>query len=295
MFVPRTKVTQIHQQMLEDLQLRGHSDRTMETYLRCVVDLEKYCRHGVEEISPEQVREYFLSLFSERKLSRQSITNALCGIKFCFTQTLKRDWQVYGVPRPKLEKKLPVVLSRQEVHALLPLVRLPIYRVCLQTIYSCGLRLQEGAHLAVADIDSKRMYVHVRQAKGSKHRLVPLPETTLGNLRLIWKTHRNPTWIFPASGRGGVGRSISNRPIPACNIQDAFRAALRQSGIRKKASVHTLRHSWATHLLEAGVDLRHIQEWLGHSTPKTTAIYTHLTQAGETANRARIATLFEEL
>lgn len=288
-------LSQIHVRLLQELQLRGCSDRTLETYLSWVRDLERFSGKSVEQLSPKEVRDYFLNLFNERRLSRSTITIALCGIKFCFTEALKLDWNIYGVPRPSLEKKLPVVLSRAEVGAILKLVRLPFYRICLQTIYSCGLRLQEGAHLTVNDVDGQRMYLHIRKAKGGKHRLVPLPQATLLALREVWKSHRNKVWIFPASGRGGVGRKRSNRPVPVCNIQDAFREALRESGIRKKATVHTLRHSWATHLLEAGVDLRHIQEWLGHSTPKTTAIYTHLTQAGETKSRVLMASLFEEL
>jgi len=290
------KVSQTHKRMLQDLQLQGCAKSTAESYLRSVRKLEEHCGgKAIERIKPEEVRAFFLDLYEVKKLSRSTITIALCGIKYCFEHTMGKDWKVYGVPRPRLEKKLPVVLSLEEARAVLQLVRLPIYRVCLQTIYSCGLRLQEGAHLTVQDIDSGRMYIHVRQAKGNKERLVPLPETTLQHLRQLWRTHRNPVWIFPASGRGGVGRPTSNRPIPICNLQDAFRAALKESGIAKKASVHTLRHSWATHLLEAGVDLRHIQEWLGHATPKTTAIYTHLTQTGEQKNRALLGQLFEGL
>ena len=295
MSLHKETLSQVHLRLVDELQLRGCSVRTQETYVSWVRDLERFTQKGVGELSPKEVRDYFLNLFNVRKLSRSTITIALCGIKFCFVEALKLDWTIYGVPLPKLEKKLPVVLSRQEVSAILQRVRLPFYRICLQTIYSCGLRLQEGAHLAVKDVDSKRMYLHVRKAKGAKHRLVPLPETTLLALRQVWKMHRNRVWLFPASGRGGVGRKRSRIPVPVCNIQDAFRAALKESGITKKASVHTLRHSWATHLLEAGVDLRHIQEWLGHSTPKTTAIYTHLTQAGEDKSRALMASLFEEL
>lgn len=288
-------VSQVRVKMFDDLQLQGRSPRTMETYDRSVRLLEQYCGKTADDIVEEEVRRYFLSLHQEKHWSRTSITIALCGIKYCFEHTLHRDLSVLGVVRPKLEKKLPVVFSFEEIQQVMPLIRLPFYRGCLQTIYTCGLRLQEGAHLGVADIDTARMYLHIRQAKGSKHRLVPLPANTLLLLRDVWKMHRNPKWIFPASGRGGTGRRTSEIPVPVCNIQDAFRAALRASGHRKKASVHTLRHSWATHLLEAGVNLRQIQEWLGHSTPKTTAIYTHLTQAGEEKSRVVIDQLMGAL
>jgi site-specific recombinase XerD len=164
------------------------------------------------------------------------------------------------------------------VREILNKVRLRRYRTCLATIYSCGLRLQEGTHLQVADIDGNRMVIHLRHGKGNKDRYVPLPQATLELLRTYWKTHRNPTWIFPASGRGGIHRPTAQVPMPYSSVQDAFRLALRETGINKKASVHTLRHSYATHLLEAGINLRQIQENLGHNSPKTTALYTHLTE-----------------
>jgi site-specific recombinase XerD len=288
-------VSQVRQKMLEDLQLQGRSKRTRETYDRSVRLLEQYFGKTADQLGQQEVRDYFLALHKEKHWSRSSITIALCGIKYCFEQTLHQDWDVFGILRPGIEKKLPVVLSRDEVASILKLVRLPFYRICLQTIYSCGLRLQEGASLTVNDVDTKRMYLHIRKAKGDKHRLVPLPQPTLLALREVWKLHHNKVWIFPASGRGGQRRNKSSQPVPLCNIQDAFRAALKESRIHKKATVHTLRHSWATHLLEAGVDLRHIQEWMGHSTPKTTAIYTHLTQAGENRSRLLMADLFENL
>jgi len=163
------------------------------------------------------------------------------------------------------------------VRTILAHLKLLRYRVCLTTIYSCGLRLQEGTHLQVPDIDSARMLVHVRCGKGAKDRSVPLPQRTLELLRQYWHTHRHPVWLFPAPGRGGLGMSTASTPMPRNSVQDAFRAALTASGIHKRASVHTLRHAWATHLLEAGVNLRLIQDYVGHNSPTTTALYTHLT------------------
>jgi len=151
-------------------------------------------------------------------------------------------------------------------------MRLPGYKVCLTTIYSCGLRLQEGTHLQVADIDSAWMMIHVRHGKGAKDRYVPLPERTLGLLRQYWRTHRNPVLLFPAEGRNHLDLITSTDPMSKSSVQDAFRAALKQSRLHKRASVHTLRHSWATHLLETGVNLRLIQEWLGHHSPATTRL-----------------------
>ena len=148
-------------------------------------------------------------------------------------------------------------------------------------IYSCGLRLQEGTHVQVADIDSARMVLHVRHGKGGKDRYVPLPQCTLEMLRNYWASHRNSVWLFPAEGRDHIELSKSTEPMSKSSVQGAFRRALKQSGIHKRASVHTLRHSWATHLLEGGVNLRLIQEYLGHNSPITTSVYTHLTARGE--------------
>ena len=174
--------------------------------------------------------------------------------------------------RSPKQKRLPVVLSREEVHRILSAVRFPVYRACLTTIYSCGLRLSEGALLPVRSVDSARMVLRVL-GKGSKEREIPLPETTLELLRDFWCTHRSAQWLFPAR----VHNEDQSRPVPIWNVHMAFARARDQSGVNKPAHVHTLRHSYATHLLEAGVNLRAIQVILGHRSPESTAIYTHLT------------------
>jgi len=270
--------TELRRRLIEDLQLAGLSERTQEMYVRAVRQLAEHYHKPPDQITEEELRQYFLHIKNVKKWSRAGITIALCGIKFFYEKTLKRPWPIFKVVRPHAETKVPVILSRDEVREILAKVRLQRYRVCLATIYSCGLRLQEGTHLQVGDIDSRRMVIHIHHGKGNKDRYVPLPQSTLELLRTYWKTHRNPVWIFPASGRGGIHRPTATQPMPHGNVQDAFRAALRESGINKKASVHTLRHSYATHLLEAGVNLRQIQENLGHNSPKTTALYTHLTE-----------------
>jgi len=197
--------------------------------------------------------------------------------------------------RPAPEHKLPVILSLEEVREILNRVRLLRHRVCLSTIYACGLRLQEGIRLAVPDIDSARMMIHVRHGKGNKDRYVPLPQRTLELLRDYWSTHRNPVLIFPAEGRDHIDLSKATEPMSKSSVQDAFRAALKQSGINKRASVHTLRHSWATHLLEAGVHLRLIQEYLGHNSPATTSVYTHLTVKAEQLGAEAINRVIDNL
>lgn len=272
----RTK-TAIARRFLEDLQLHGFAVRTQESYMRAVRLLAYHYHKSPDQLTEEELRQYFLHLKNVKKYARASMTLAICGIKFFFEHTLKQNWTTFDLVRPAPDKRLPTILSRDEVRLLLSKIRFLRYRACLQTIYSCGLRLSEGTHLQVRDIDSSRRVIHLRHGKGGKDRYVPLPETTLALLREYWKTHHNPTWIFPAPSRGNNRAAVANRPMPYCNVQDAFRAALKESGINKKASVHTLRHSYATHLLEAGVNLRQIQENLGHNSPSTTARYTHLT------------------
>jgi site-specific recombinase XerD len=270
--------TAIARRLLDDLQLHGFAVRTQESYMRAVRQLACHYHKSPDKITEEELRQYFLYLKNVKKWSRAGMTIAICGIKFFFEHTLKQNWATFELVRPAPDKRLPTILSPEEVRLILSKVRFLCYRTCLATIYSCGLRLQEGTHLQVRDIDSSRMVIHIRHGKGGKDRYVPLPVSTLELLRSYWKTHRNPTWIFPAPGRGGIHRATATKPMPYCNVQDALRAALKESGINKRATVHTLRHSYATHLLEAGVNLRQIQEALGHNSPQTTALYTHLTE-----------------
>lgn len=288
-------MTELRKRMIECLQLRGLSERTQEMYVRAVRQLAEHYRKSPDFISEEELRQYFLYIKNVKQYSRSASTIALCGIKFFFEQTLHRDWTTLRFVRAPREQKLPVILSREEVHRLLDCVRLPRYRVCLTTIYSCGLRLQEGTHLKVPDIDSSRMLIHVRHGKGGKDRYVPLPHRTLARLRQYWVTHRHPVLIFPAPGRGGISLSTATTPMPRSSVQGAFREALKDSGIHKQASVHTLRHAWATHLLEAGVNLRLIQAYLGHSSPLTTSVYTHLTARAEHLGAEAIHRLMEDL
>jgi integrase/recombinase XerD len=263
-------MTPLRQKMIEDMQLRGLSVRTQDSYVRVVRQLAEYYRKPPDQVTEAELRQYFLYLKNDKQVSRSTCTQALCGLKFLYQHTLQRDWTVLDFIRPAQEHKLPVILS-----VVLSRVRQPHYRVCLSTIYACGLRLLEGVHLQVADIDRGRMLLHVRGGKGNKDRYVPLPERTLDQLRQHWGRHRQPRWLFP-------GRGLSaSAPMAESGVQKAFRAALHQSGLAKPASVHTLRHSYATHLLEAGVNLRQIQSYLGHDSLSTTALYTHLTCQGE--------------
>ena len=272
-------MTPLRQRMIHDLQLRGYSDRTVEAYTRAVRQLAQFYHASPDQLTEEQVRQYLIRLTIVQKVARGTHTIALCGIRFFYAQTLGRVWPVLDVARPKHTTKLPFVLSRDEVWRILAAIRLPVYRVCLTTMYACGLRLTEGAHLQVPDIDGARKLLHVH-GKGGKDRYVPLPDATLKLLRDHWRTHHNPLWLFPTGTRSGVAplHDPAVGPISRASLQSAFGRAVKQSKIHKRAHVHTLRHSYATHLLEAGVNLRLIQDYLGHTSPQTTAIYTHLTR-----------------
>jgi len=204
-----------------------------------------------------------------------------CGIRFFYTNVLKYDWHIFNILKAQSEHRLPAVLSEDEVHKILGRVKTFHNYAYLRTVYSCGLRLHEGLHLEVSDIDKDRMMIHVHRGKGAKDRYVPLPDSTLHLLRRHWATHRHPRLIFPAMGRNGKGGPNAQGPMAKSSVQGAFRRAKFEVGIKKKGvSVHTLRHSYATHLLEAGVNLRAIQRYLGHNRLETTMVYLHLTNKG---------------
>jgi len=277
----------LRQKMLEDMQLKGLAVRTQEAYVNAVFQLSQHLKKSPDHIEEPELREYFLYLKNEKQVADSTFSIALCGIKFFYEQTLKKEWHTLQLVRPDRKKKLPVVFSTEEVKRVLDGVHRFEYQVCLKTIYACGLRLLEGTRLRVKAIDSDRKMLHVVAGKGGKDRYVPLPDHTLRLLRHLWATHRNPEWMFPSRNELAA--------IDESAIQKAFQAALRASGVHKAASVHTLRHSYATHLLEAGVDLRIIQIYLGHASPATTAIYTHLTSVTEAQVQQRINQIHADL
>lgn len=287
-------MTPLRQRMIEDMKLRGLSANTQRVYVFAVRDLASYYNRSPDQVSHEQLRRYFLYLTQEKKLSRSSCTIALCAIKFLYEHTLHREWELSQVIRPKKAKKLPVVLSREEVQQILSCVHRPHYRTCLSTIYACGLRISEGTTLQVSQIDSQRMQLHIRLGKGNKDRYVPLPDKTLDHLRQFWVTHRHPIFLFPRRNWHGV-KAEAKTAMSSNGVSTAFKAALTESSVSKSATVHTLRHSWATHLLEAGVHLRLIQQWLGHSYLNTTGLYTHLTQKAEAVAQAQLNELLADL
>ena len=289
-------MTTLRQRMIEDMQLRGLAPRTQTSYLQAVQQLASHYGKPPDQLSEEELRQYFLYLRNEKRAARNTCTVALCAFKCLYEHTLQRSWPILAFVRPPKRKTLPVVLSVEEVRQILCCIRLPHYRTCLTTIYACGLRLQEGVHLQVSQIDSARMQLHLQQGKGGKDRYVPLPQRVVPMLRAQWRTHRHPVWLFPARWPVATGLSpTADGPMDLRGVQRAFQAAVQDSGLHKHATVHTLRHSWATHLLEAGVNLRLIQVWLGHTSPKTTAVYTHVTRRAEDLATAAIHWVMEQV
>jgi site-specific recombinase XerD len=267
--------------MDKDMQLRGLSERTREAYLRAMGKLAEHFGTPPDRLSEEQVGNYLFYLKDEKEFAASSMRIVHSAIKFFYKYTVPRDWNTLDMIRGERQRRLPDVLTIDEVHRLIGAVRTHHNRAYLWTVYSCGLRLQEGLYLQVADIDSGRMMIHVHRGKGARDRYVPLLESTLHQLREYWKTHRNPVWIFPALGRDLKDAATANRPMPRSSVQGALARAVQQVGLKKRISMHTLRHSWATHALEAGVNLRLIQRYLGHRSLQTTTLYLHLTKEGE--------------
>lgn len=271
-----------YDQVTKTLQLNGKGERTQEAYLRAVRMLCEFHKKSPDDITEEELQEYFLHRKNVSRWASKTMRICYCGIRFYYEKVLARKWHILGILRSQNEHRLPAVLSREEVQKLFSCIKTFHNYVYLSTVYSCGLRLHEGLHPEVSDIDSKRMMIHIHRGKGAKDRYVPLPESTLKLLRRYWSTHRNPNLIFSALGRNGKGAVQAVTPMAKSSVQGAFRQAKFEAGIVKKGvCVHTLRHCYATHLLEAGVNLRAIQRYMGHANLETTMVYLHLTQKGQ--------------
>lgn len=285
-------MTEWYQKANDALQLNGLGERTQEAYVRALRMLCEFYHKTPDQISESELQQYFLHRKNRDRWSPNTMRICYCGIRFFFLHVLKRDWHTLDLVRAQSERRLPAVLSLEEVRAILGCVRTPHNRAFLSTVYACGLRLQEAQHLEISDIDSQRKMIHVHRGKGAKDRFVPLPESTLQCLRRHWVTHRHPRLLFPALGRGRNQAAQADTPMPKASVQGAFRQAKGEAGIQKRdVSVHTLRHSYATHLLEAGINLRVIQQYLGHAQLETTMVYLHLTRKGQEDAYARINTL----
>ncbi len=289
-------ISDIHQQTTTNLKLAGYSLRTVEAYSYHVKKFLEYYNKEPKLITEDEIKQYFLFLKYKKKLSGSASAQAISGIKFMYQKTLDMDFKVFGIVKNPRGKKLPVILTREQVRKVLKSVRMLRHKACLTLIYTCGLRLHEATSIAPADIDSKRMVVHVKDGKGRQDRIVPLPKATLRILRAHYKTHKNPQYVFPAPGRGAHnGESTTKIPIPDSSLQTVLKKVLRQLHIIKNVSIHNLRHSYATHLLEAGIDIRIIQKYLGHKSISSTMIYTHLTPVISENVHEKVDRLMSEL
>ncbi len=253
--------------MAEDMLLRNMAIRTIDSYTYHVSRFSKHIGKLPEDLGPEEIREYQLWMIQEKKCSWSSFNQAVCGLRFLYTYTLPRPWVVQMIPFGNRPKKLPVVLGQEEVHRLIECVTVPKHRAVLLTLYAAGLRLSEATNLKLPDIDSERMQLRIIQAKGHKDRYVPISPRLLGELRDYWKIVKPTIYLFPGK--------TDDVPLSGATIQRTCKMATAQAHIKKIVTPHTLRHSFATGLLEAGVDLMAISKLLGHSSFTTTMIYLH--------------------
>lgn len=263
-------MSKLREEMLTDLQLKGITERTQRTYLREVRNLAKYFGKSPEKLGESEIKAYLLHLLKERKVSVGTYRFYSYGLKFFYKHTLKRGYVMENILFPKRKKQLPVVLDLSEVEALFLVTTNIKHKAILMMTYSSGLRVSEAAHLKVVDIDSKRMMVRIKQGKGGKDRYSILSLAALECLRRYWKKYRPKEWLFEGMDK--------NEHISTSSIQQLFHKAKKLCGIKKPATVHTLRHSFATHLVEAGESLHHVQLLLGHRSPNTTTIYLHVSR-----------------
>jgi site-specific recombinase XerD len=260
--------------MLEELQRRNYAQHTVETYIRVVEGYANFFHRPPDQLGPEHIRQYQLHLFKDRKLSARTVTQHVSALRFLYIKTLKRSWPMEEIPFPKQPRRLPIILSPEEVARLIESTRNLFHRAMLMTLYATGVRRRELVQLEVRDIDSQRMVVHVRQGKGNRDRDLPLSAKLLEILREYCRWMKPRTYLFP----GLVNYSRADVAVSAKMVWHVCHQAAKRAGIDKPVSPHTLRHCFATHLLEAGADLRTIQMLLGHADIKETTIYLHLSR-----------------
>ena len=258
-------MTPLRQRMLEDMGIRNLAENTQSAYLQQVLTYARHFRRSPERLGPEEVRAYQVYLTKTRRLSPSSVSVATGALRFLYKVTLKRDWAVEDIPMPKRPFRLPVILSPEDVTHFLDSVANRMHRAILMTAYAAGLRISEATHLKVTDIDSQRMMLRVDQGKARKDRYVMLSPRLLEELRAYWKAFRPTLWLFPGD--------LPNKPITRSAVEQACQRARRASGIQKPITPHSLRHAFATHLLESGTDVRTIQLLLGHRSLATTSRY----------------------
>jgi integrase/recombinase XerD len=262
-------MTTIRMQFIQQMQLKGYSENTIQSYIDCLVGLSKFHNTSPNLLSNQQIRDYLHHCIVEKKLSSSYLNQSVSALKILFIQVLKKEWDPIAIPRVKRERKLPVVLAKEEVKAILNAVTNIKHKTILTLIYSAGLRVGEAINLKVQDIDSKRMQIRIRQAKGAKDRYGVLSDVLLTLLRTYYSLYHPTDFLFP---------SQMSEQISAESVQSIFRKACKKCNLNKTVSTHVLRHSFATHLMEQGVSLPIIQQLLGHSSLRTTSIYLHVQQ-----------------
>lgn len=271
------------------LRLQGLQPKTIEAYSRAIRRIGNYFDSQLDNLTREQLLDYFTDLLASYSWSAVKLD--LYGLKFFYTHVLEKTWDDIPLIKPPKTVRIPDIVTPAEANQLFKATNKLSYKVFFYTIYSLGLRLGEGIKLKVGDIDSTHMRVHIRNAKGNKDRLVPLPENTLNILRDFWQLHKHPEFLFPSRKRGFKNARLVDCPLDRSGIQTAMKTVVKQIGLKKKISCHSLRHSYATHLLEAGVDLIELQNILGHVSLLTTAKYAHLTEVTNTNSYSKINNL----
>ncbi len=267
-------MTQLRKRMLEELQRRNYSPSTVRAYLYAVEEFARYFGKSPDKLNQEQLRQYQLHLLHDRKLTIGTIVGRIAALRFFFVRVLRRPYRQIDLIYPKRPERLPTVLSQEEVAQLLDSANNLLDYAMLMTLYATGMRRAELIRLKIEDIDSQRMIIHIRQGKGNRDRDVPLTPKLLKTLREYWRWMKPKTYLFP----GMVHNWRADKPITPKCVWSAVQDAAKRAGIKKRVSPHTLRHSWATHLLENGADLRAIQMLLGHVDLETTAVYLHLSR-----------------
>jgi integrase/recombinase XerD len=285
---------------------KAYSPRSRETYLRWVERLGEYYHPdgpGLLRLSERQVLDYLIYLRDEQALAASTVNQALVPIRILYRDVLEREWKLWSQFELQRREPLPVVLTRDEVHDVLSAVHEGRFRAVLALTYHCGLRLSEALRLKPEDLDAKRGVVRVRRGKGGKPREVPICMSMIRRLRDFWRHHRNPDWLFPGVGRGwkqkgltqGEAMGASKKPMSSSAVQMAMRIIRESSRVKKHFTVHTLRHSFATHLLEDGVSIRQVSRYLGHSDLKSTLVYLHVTELSEEGGRKAQAELYDKV
>ncbi len=264
-------MTILRQRMIEDLRIRNYSDRTIPLYVNRVAKFAQYFGRSPHLLGPAEIRQYQVFLTKKKNRSWSEFKQTVCALRFFYRVCLNQEWIIEHIPFPRPEKKLPVILSLQEIDRFFEGIGNLKHRTLLLTIYATGLRISEALHLHLEDIDSARRLVRVRQGKGHKDRYVPLSETLLRQLRTYWKEDRPGPWLFPGAD--------SQRPLGVRSVQRVCQRAAAKAALSKGVTPHRLRHCFATHLLEAGTDLKTIQVLLGHRSLSTTSVYLHVAAA----------------